>query len=322
MKILHKLIKFGKDLKLKIQSRQIEVSFYSDSVLFTEKDLKKRFAEGWDEFSEKNLFHFTSFDWKTHPQPLGKSQIELYGIRKLDSFSKFHYLLFPNHYIDRQKTHLKEKTNLFLEIPRKTFENRKSIKDKIRNLFHTPKKILWKEISFIKYEIPKSETHSIPDTDFLPILKEGQMTLVVKWGKLVQISYLWKLRTFERPFPLVGEIFLKSRRKFGDGSFGESCFVSLGYFLPNEKDNYFLSYWGLTPVTKKEWQQYAIFQNLSETEDLDFYGLTGDIWFGQILFSRGIKSKKKKNLIFALEASEVCNSDYERIFLESTWELF
>ncbi len=322
MKILHKLIKFGKDLKFKIQSQQIEVSFYSNSVLFTEKDLKKRFAEEWDDFSGKNLFDFTSFAWKTHPKPMGKSQIELYGIRKLDSFSKIHYLLFPNHYMDGEKIHLKEKTNLFLGILPKASANKKFIKDKIRNLFHTPGRIFWKEISFQKLEIPKSETHSFANTDFLPLLKEGQMTLIVKWARLTRISYLWKLRTFDRPFPLVGEVFLKSRRKFGEGSFGESCFVSLGYFLPKEKDNYFLSYWGLTPVIDKEWQQYAMPQNLNETEDLDFYGLTQDIWFGQILLSKGIQFKKKKNLVFALEASEVCKSGYEKIFLESTWELF
>ncbi|TGN16778.1 hypothetical protein [Leptospira ilyithenensis] len=322
MKILHKLIKFGKGVKFKIESQQIEVSFYTDSVPLSEKDLKQRFAEEWDDFSEKNLFHFISFDWKIHPKPIGKSQIELYGTRKLDSFSKFHYLLFPNHYIGRERIHLKEKANLFLGIPPKASANKKFIKDKIHNLFRTPRRIFWKEISFQKFEIPKSETHSFSNADFLPLLKEGQMTLIVKWARLTRISYLLKLTTFDRPSPLVGEIFLKSRRKFAEGSFGESCFVSLGYFLPNEKDNYFLSYWGLTPVIDKEWQQYAMPQNLNETEDLDFYGLTQDIWFGQILISKGIKFKKKKNLVFVTEASEVCNSGYEKIFLESTWELF
>jgi len=322
MKILHKLIKFGKDSKLKAQSQQTEVSFHLKSVPFTEQILKKRFTEGWDDFSQTNLPGFTGFDWKTHPSPMGKSQIELFGTRKLDVFGKLHYLLFPKHFIDKETLALEEKTNLFLEIENQRSERKTFGIKKFRKWMNHPRKIFWQEIYFERYENLKPETYDLPSSHFHPLVREDKMTFIVKWARLHQISYLWRKRIFDRPFPLVGEVFLKSKRKFSDGSFGESCFVSLGYCLPNRKDHYFLSYWGLTPVIGGEWQNHIKQQNLNEIRDLNFSYQKDNTWFGQILFSRGTGFKKKKDFIFVSKASEIHHSGYEKVFLESTWERF
>lgn len=207
----------------------------------TETNLKQM-ALDWEGSGFPFLRPAVVLDWKTEPQALSHSSLEIELILSLGFWEGLCGWILPNQFSAFKKNHLTESLrNELFSQKRKTKPI--SIFYLWKKFGKSPLSLVWVNLGFIKMRM-ELDLESNFFSNALPLSFEGEKKLYFRIGHLKTIHYLFSKKEFKFPYPKFAEVYIKTRDKHSDESIGKVFYTFIGYLLEKNTDEYLLPYWG------------------------------------------------------------------------------
>jgi serine/threonine protein kinase len=252
MKFFRKIYISFLKLKISAHARKAGVSLQFFGLNIQETELKQILTENSLRFQNVELKNCVGWDWKSEPQPLLKSNLTIYADFVLTLAERCLLVFLPEVLLKQKRAYLENRFFCFFAIP--GYQRNFSVKKKslLETFLRSPRSIQFGTLGYHLFLIRPEANFQNTAPFFVPLLFDGQFECFVRTYQLQRIRYFWKSRIFQKPEPFVGELYLKSKEKYKDGSFGKSYFEYQGRFLSTTKDNYLLDYWGIGPIVGME----------------------------------------------------------------------
>ncbi|TGN19943.1 hypothetical protein [Leptospira idonii] len=240
------MMNYWKSLFSRTGNQQTDVHLFFPHLNFREIELKEKFIESWENYHSNLWKEETDLAWEIQPEAVLKCNLRIYVSWVPQGKDKYFHLFFPDLFRKEKEKSLRSHILGFLEdrTEKETFPKTNFFSQ----LTNIPKYFHWKKLTLQEGELDLPEDWIWTKEGFSPLVFQNKIQVKVRIGRLEKIFYRWKHRKFYSPSPLVGELYVKCKRKYAEGSYGETLFLFLGYFLENPKDHYFLEYWNLTPI--------------------------------------------------------------------------
>lgn len=228
--------------------RQARVSLKLIGINLQETELKKKLTEEELKFQTEELKNCLSLEWTTEPRPILKSNLELKATFHLSPTESLLSKFFPVVLERRKRNELENRMIHFLGIKPRNFVRDAPGHFTLFRFFSNPRSIFISSVTYKRIHLTPNATFDLGDPSFQLLRFDGKIECIVKLYRLHKIKHFWKSRIFEKPAPIVGELFVKVKDKFIEKSFGETHYEFQGRFLPVKRDLYLLEYWKLKPI--------------------------------------------------------------------------
>jgi hypothetical protein len=232
--------------------RKIYVSIELQGINVQETLLKQKLTEGEFSFQTEHLRNCKELKWKTETLPLLKSNLYISAEFHLNLFESWKFTILPNKLIELKKSFLKEKIQEFLSINPYHLKRPSNKKSLFYYFFEMPRSIHIKSVCYQTLKLSPNNSFNLDDPSILPLFYDGQIDCFFKLYRLSKISYLIRSRIFYQPEPFIGEIYVRVKDRYNNGSYGKSFYKFQGRFLAKKSSNYLLSYWNLKPIWNEE----------------------------------------------------------------------
>ncbi|TGK87475.1 hypothetical protein EHQ24_02800 [Leptospira noumeaensis] len=221
------------------------VSISLEHLPMTEGELKQ-FCIEWEDSRFQNLRPAVVTRWKTETLALGKSKVDFELIFPLRFWDGLIYFFFPKRYSQKEKGKLTDILRNYI-LFKEPIEKPKPFKELWIQFWKRPITIVWLNLGFTKLRM---ELDFIPDLlpNAHPLHFDGEKKLYFRTGYLKTITYRFTKKEFKAPYPKFAEMYIKTKDKHSDQSFGKTYYSFLGYLLETKDDEYLLSYFGLNPI--------------------------------------------------------------------------
>ncbi len=224
------------------------VSLELSRLNLREVDLKKILTEHGSALQSKLQDRCESLDWETSPAPVLKSNLSIKANFSLSRLESLVFYFFPGPIQNQKREHLRKILLSFLNLNPLILEPKFKGKNVWEHFFLSPRSICVSGVSYKKMRMETNGDIELADPSFELLRFDGKVEIIVRLYRLHQIQYLFSKKIFTKPEPYLGELFLKGKDKHKEGSFGQSGYEFQGRFLPNQRDQYLLEYWGLVPI--------------------------------------------------------------------------
>lgn len=228
--------------------------------------LKKKLTEEDLKFQMQELQNCSSFEWISEPRPILKSNLQMTATFQLTFTEIFVGKFFPV-VIERRKCHELQKQMIhFLGLAPRNYLAEAHLPVPRFRFPRNPKSISISSVTYKRFHLTPNTNFDLGDPSLQLLWFEGKIECFVKLYHLHKIRYFWKSRIFERPTPVVGELFVKVKDKSNEKTFGKTNYEFQGRFLSVKRDLYLLEYWGLKPIWNPD-----LHELLSERMNQNFY---------------------------------------------------
>ncbi len=208
-------------------------------------------------------------DFETRPLPVLCSHLRLQAKFTLGFAQRFLFVFFPERIIEKKRRSFEAVVCDFLEIQKPYLQSHLPYFSSLIKKFTHPRTLIFDNLTYARLSISPKKDFKLVDRSVIPLFCEDQVDCFFRLYSLKKIIHFWKSRAFLAPYPYVGEIYIKVKERYKDGSFGPSKFEFQGRFLEKKTDQYLLAYWNLEPIWEEgllEMLPKDLFQNIAKTK--------------------------------------------------------